>query len=280
MLSAFLLSRLGINSEITANLVTTGLLTTTGLIGIWKGLSILESIEKYAVALNLAMIASLIIALAYYNVSLFSTGDWKLPAVSTEIDLTDIRILLGLLIVVQGFETSRYLGDTHSAEERIKTMRWAQIISSIIYIIFLSLITVLFQPGMSGDVTAIIELVRPVATILPILIVIAAIGSQFTAAVADNEGAGGLIEEITHNKIPIRYAYLMILLLTVALTWIADVNQIIAYASRAFAFYYFLQCIVALAVIKEKKTHLLNAILFSVLAIICLTVTIAGISAE
>jgi hypothetical protein len=38
-----------------------------------------------------------------------------------------------------------------------------------------------------------------------------------------------------------RYAYLLILIVTVALTWETDVNGIIAYASRAFAIFYMLQ---------------------------------------
>ena len=86
------------------------------------------------------------------------------------------------------------------------------------------------------------------AVVLPLLLSIAAIGSQFSAAGADNSGAGGLIKDITYRKLPLRYAYLLILLVTVALTWETDVNGIIAYASRAFALYYMLQCIVALLV--------------------------------
>lgn len=74
-------------------------------------------------------------------------------------------------------------------------------------------------------------MVKPVAIVLPIFIPVTAIASQFSAAVADNEGAGGLIEDITHKKVPIRYAYLLILLITVSLTWVTNVNEIIAYAS-------------------------------------------------
>ena len=61
--------------------------------------------------------------------------------------------------------------------------------------------TVLFKPGIGADVTAIIGLTAGVSTLLPILISVAAIGSQFSASVADNEGAAGLIEEISEKKI-------------------------------------------------------------------------------
>jgi len=151
-----------------------------------------------------------------------------MPAISSSIDFHDLRVLLGLLIVVQGFETSRYLGDEHPAEQRIATMRMAQLMSTAIYLTFIALAAVLFHEGLGADVTAIIGMTKPVAVVLPLLLSIAAIGSQFSAAVADSAGAGGLIEDITHRKLSIRYAYLLILVVTVVLTWETNVNQIIA----------------------------------------------------
>ncbi len=153
--------------------------------------------------------------------------------VSSQINFHDVRVLLGLLIVVQGFETSRYLGVQHSADQRIATMRAAQLVSAVIYMLFIALATVLFQDGIGVkvDVTAIIRMTKPVAIVLPLLISVAAIGSQFSAAVADNSGAGGLIQEIVDHKLSVRYTYLLILLVTVALTWVTNVNAIIAYAS-------------------------------------------------
>jgi hypothetical protein len=120
----------------------------------------------------------------------------------------------------------------------------------------------------------------PVAAVLPILLSVAAIGSQFSASVADAEGAGGLIEDITRRKVAIRYAYLLILAVTVVLTWETNVNQIIAYASRAFALYYTLQCLVAFLVAWESKTlphRILRLALFAFLAAACLLVFALGI---
>ena len=175
--------------------------------------------------------------------------------------------------MVQGFETSRYLGDEHPAEQRIKTMRTAQLLSAAIYLVFIGLATVLFHDGLGADVTAIISMTAPVAVVLPVLLSVAAIGSQFSAAVADNEGAGGLIGDITHHKVPMRYAYLLILLVTVALTWETDVNGIITYASRAFALFYMLQCVVAFIVawqLKDLSKRTLHLAKFALLAIMCL----------
>jgi len=145
----------------------------------------------------------------------------------------------------------------------------------VIYLLFIALATVLFHDGLGADVTAIIGMTKPVAVVLPVLLAVAAIGSQFSAAIADNAGAGGLLEDITHRKVPIRYAYLLILLVTVVLTWSSNVNEIIAYASRAFALYYTLQCVVAFVVArqqKEMKHRTLQLATFASLAMICLLV--------
>ncbi len=280
LLAAFVLSNFGTENEFAAHCITTSLLVTITGVGVWRGLKELEGVEKYAVSLNLGMIGALIVALAIHNVQLFSSGEWAFPKVDSTIDFHDLRVLLGLLIVVQGFETSRYLGAEHPADQRIKTMRAAQLISAGIYIVFVALATVLFQADLGEDVTAIIRMTQPVAVVLPILLSVAAIGSQFSAAVADAEGAGGLIEDITHRKLPIRFAYLLIMAVTIALTWETDVNRIIAYASRAFALFYTLQCLVALSVAWQKRDlpkRTLRLTLFASLVIVCLLVFLLGL---
>jgi hypothetical protein len=283
LLSAFLLNAFGYSSELWSNIITSLILLFIGGVGMWRGLSQLEKIESYAVSLNLGMIAGLLFALAVYNINQLSSGEWHLPMLDSSINWHDLRVLLGLLIVVQGFETSRYLQSEHPAELRISTMRLAQWISAGIYIVFLSLMTVLFQHGMGADVTAITSMVAPVAILLPILISVAAIGSQFSASVADTSGAGGLVEDIVQQKIPIRYAYLLVLAVTLFLTWMTDVNAIIAYASRAFALFYTLQSATAAIVayqtkILEKRTQKVR--LFSLISLLCLLVFLFGLPSE
>ena len=280
LLAAFVLNAAGVQSQLAAHAITTTLLVIIGGIGIWRGLATLENLEKYAIALNLGMIGALLLGLAVYNVKLVTAGTWALPDVSSTIDFHDLRVLLGLLIVVQGFETSRYLGSQHPAEQRISTMRAAQLISAVIYIVFIGLATVLFHDGLGADVTAIVAMTLPVAAVLPVLLSIAAIGSQFSAAVADTEGASGLIEDITQRKLPMRYAYLLIMLVTVALTWETDVNGIIAYASRAFALFYMLQCVVAMLVAWQKKELPRRGVrvgFFALVGLLCLLVFALGI---
>jgi hypothetical protein len=248
LLAAFVLNAIGVNNPLAANAITTVILITIGLVGILRGLDQLEGIEKYAVSLNLGMIGALLLSLAIYNIQLAVNGNWALPNIDSSLNWNDMRILLGLLIVVQGFETSRYLGDQHPAEQRISTMRSAQLISTVIYLTFIGLATVLFHEGLGADVTAIISMTKPVAIVLPI-----------------------------------RYAYLLILLVTVVLTWETDVNGIITYASRAFALFYMLQCEVALLVAWQKKdlpSRRLRMTLFASLAMICLAVFALGLPSE
>nr|WP_319493737.1 hypothetical protein [uncultured Desulfobacter sp.] len=281
LLSAFLLNSFNIKNEIMANCVTTALLVVIGGIGMWRGLDELEKVEKYAIALNLGMIGALLASLGFYNAQLAAGGLWALPRISSIINFHDLRVLLGLLIVVQGFETSRYLGQEHPAEQRIRTMRAAQLISTGIYLTFIALATILFHKNLGSDVTAIISMSTPVASVLPILLSVAAIGSQFSASVADTSGAGGLIQDILKGRISIRVTYFLIIIITVALTWTTNVNEIIAYASRAFALYYTLQCCVAWIVARQNRNGLNRSTqrlwLFGSMALICLGVFILGI---
>jgi len=283
LLAAFALNAFGVQNEIMANVITTLLLVLIGGIGIWRGLGELEHVEKYAISLNLGMIGALLLGLAVYNIDLLSQGKWQSPEMSSSIDFHDVRVLLGLLIVVQGFETSRYLGSEHSAEQRISTMRTAQLISGVIYLLFIGFATVLFRDGLGADVTGIISMTSPVAVVLPLLLTVAAIGSQFSAAVADNSGAGGLLDDITQNRIPIRYAYMLILLVTVVLTWVTNVNGIIAYASRAFALFYMLQSLVAFLVARQQKNlprRSLRMFQFLSISFGCLLVFVLGLPSE
>lgn len=118
---------------------------------------------------------------------------------------------------------------------------------------------------------------------VPQLISDAAIGSQFSAAVGDTEGAGGLIEDITHQRLPARYAYLLILVITVCLTWQTAMNRTIAYASRAFALFYTLQCAVAFLEAWETKTvphRRFRLVSFAFVGADCLLVFALGLPAE
>ncbi|MFZ1727345.1 MAG: hypothetical protein WAU13_11880, partial [Albidovulum sp.] len=116
--------------------------------------------------------------------------------------------------------------------------------------------------------------------ILPALLVAAALAAQFSAAVADTGGAGGLIPELTGGRISTRKAYATLVGAGVALTWVSDIFSIIAYASRAFAFYYAVQsAIAALAALRHDKSPL-RAAAYAALGLCGIAFAVLGTSVE
>jgi len=176
-----------------------------------------------------------------------------------------------MLLIVQGFETSRYLGDAYDRETRIQTMRVAQWISGGIYVVFVTLAL----PLMTGlpdeiDETTIIHLSARVASILPPMLVFAAVMSQFSAAVADTVGGGGLVAGVSRGRLTQRWAYAGIMVAALALNWATEIFDVIAFASRAFALYYLFQCMEAVAVTHSPWRRLGFSLAAGLLALVVL----------
>ena len=285
LLSAFVLDRFGVTDLLISRAMTTAILVgITGVGAIW-GLRMLERLEGYTVALNLGMITALLLALLVHDGSLAASGDLALPDLARDQDLGhSARVLMGLLIVVQGFETSRFLGAEHSKAERVRTMRIAQLISSVIYVAFIGLTLPLFHPGkLDANVTAIVHVVAPVAMVLPLLIVVTSVASQFSAAVADDAACAGLLNTFFVGRLAPRWGYLAIGVGTIALTWLSDVLTIISLASRAFALFYAFQCAVALATAwtgRELPRRRLVMVGATGLGLLALAIVLFGVSAE
>jgi len=281
LLGNFLLNGFGITNDAAANAIATAILAALGCLGFFKGLGTVERVEKYTVGVNLAVIAALIGGLVWYNGSALANGSWHLQASSVKFNLHSIRALLGLLIVVQGFETSRFMGDEFDADTRIKTMRRAQWIAAGIYIVFFGLMTVLFRYlSTDAGITGIIEIVGHVALILPIMLTVGAVASQFSASVADSVGSAGLLEDITGRRLNLKHAYPLIAIVSIAIIWSTDVFRIITLASQAFALFYLVQGCVALSIAIERRDLERRAghiALFAAVALFCLCVVMFGI---
>lgn len=246
LFSAFALRPFGLEQTLWPDVLTTLVLVFIGGVGWWRGLRALESIEEYSVSIKLAVITALLAGLVAHDLH---TG-FDLSAVHAGVsDPWEIaRVLAGLLLVVQGFETSRYLGAEYDAGLRVRSMRWAQWLSGVIYLVFVVLVTPLLG-GIDGgrvDETAVIKLAAAAAWVLGPMLVLAALMSQFSAAVADTMGAGGLVREETRGRLSDRQAYPLLALFAIILVWRADLFEIVSLASRAFAFYYLLQTLLAL----------------------------------
>jgi hypothetical protein len=256
LLASFLLRGLGMTgAELPARLLATAILIFIAAVGVWRNLDGLEILEEYAVSIKLSIIATLVVGLIYFNVQSWQLGTGLTPIPVSHDWWRTIRILAGMLLVVQGFETSRYLGSHYDAPLRQKTMRRAQLIAGTIYMVFVGLATVLLTdlPPQIDD-TAIIDIVGNVAPVLPAMLVIAALMSQFSAAVADTAGSGGLILELSRKLISQPAGYVLIISLAIVLIWVTNIFEVITLASRAFAMYYFLETLIAFGAAQHVLT--------------------------
>ncbi len=108
--------------------------------------------------LKLAVIAGLLVGMGFHAAGLAHLG--QLAHNHATPGWHSARIAFGLLITVQGFETSRYLKEEHSAAVRIATMRYSQWISTGIYVVFIGLASVVFMAeGIGRSETAIIQMI-------------------------------------------------------------------------------------------------------------------------
>jgi hypothetical protein len=254
---------------------------TVGALGLRGGLDALERLTLGAVSIKLALIGALLTALLVATLIAMHTGTFDWPALQHARGTHELRMLLGLVILVQGFETSRYLGSAYDANTRVRTMRWAQWLSTAIYLTFMLLITRYFSGNLpaEGGETAIIDMLAPLGALVMPVIVIMALASQLSAAVADTSGAGGLIAESTSKRMPVNIGHLVTALAAIAITWLADIYQIITYASQAFVAYYALQSLQAM-LSAWKLGRKWRAAIYAVGIVIALVVVVFAVPAE
>jgi len=281
ILASFLLGGLnnvwsGIDTPFHEHLLTAGVIAVIGAIGFFKGLDMLESLEDIALWITLAIIGALFVGFGMYDLREMSGAGIQWPDMPANNWWQILTIVGGTLIVVQGFETTRYLGDEFDSKTRISACRWSQIISTIVYIIFILLATPLMHfLGKSVEDNALIMLAGKAAVWLPLPLVAAAVLSQFSAAVADTMGGGGNMVEATHKRVNANHAYLIICSGAICLAF-APTLTILTLASKAFAFYYMLQCLVAIGVSKNSGQKMFFGAIALVLAFIAIFAVPAG----
>ena len=279
LLGAFAMSLTTVEDAFYSKLITSAVLIFIAMLGWRRGLHGLEKAETVTVGIKLAVIAGLLAGMTYYTGVQAQQGALQLH--DGHFNWDTIRLAFGLLITVQGFETSRYLSEAYDPATRIRTMRYAQWIASTIYILYIGLAGLSFP---SEDVglreTAVIGMTEQISPILPILLVAAALAAQFSAAVADTNGCGGLAEEMSKGRVHSKHAYVGMALLALILTWTADIYQIISYASRAFAVYYALQCTLAALLSWRQGSSRARTAGFTLLTMLLIAAAVLGIPAE
>jgi len=119
------------------------------------------------------------------------------------------------------------------------------------------LFVVLAQPivpvlnGRYAD-NSLITLAATASVLLPLPLIIADSLSQFSAAVADTAN----MQEASRQRISTRMGYMMVGVIAMVLAWSGSTFEIITLASRAFAFYYLLQCMVAFSVCRNHRERI------------------------
>ena len=249
LLSSFLLTYMGFSeSPNLERLLTTIIIIFIATTGYFRGLGGLEKLEAYSMSLQLSIVAALLIGIVVYDYNFVQSGEELIFEVKGRDWFTKICILSGILLVVQGFETSRFLGEKYNARIRVQSMRRAQLISGALYFVsVIALLPIVQTLDLENiQIAKIVAATGLAAAVLPLMLIVAAIMSQFSAAVADTVGAGCLASESSSGKLSTNKGYLLVSFLAIVLVWTADLLEIISVASRAFALYYLLQCVVAI----------------------------------
>jgi hypothetical protein len=278
ILSAFVLGGIKADTQFNENILTTAVIAFITAVGMTKGLKSLDILEEWGLWITLLIIALLLAGFAFYD-----WNAWQSPAGIKLVDSLPhtpwevVTIVAGTLIVVQGFETPRYLGDIFDTDTRVRASRWSQVLSTGVYLVFVALaLPVVHTLNGHYNDNSLIMLVRTAVPLLVAPLVIAAALSQFSAAVADTMAATGNIEEVTGGHLKIRWACALVGLGAVAISWSASTLEILALASRAFAFYYLLQCLVAITVSQSWLQRAGIALLATVLGFITVFAVPAG----
>ncbi len=286
LLSSFLLTYLGFgDSPNLERSLTSLIIVFIAATGYLRGLGGLEKLEGYSMSIQLSIVAALLVGIFVYDYNFLQSGQSLTLDVQERDWVTKIFILAGILLVVQGFETSRFLGEKYSAKIRVQSMRQAQIISGPLYIVsVIALLPIVQHLDLAHvQIAEIVTATGLAAAVLPIMLIVAAIMSQFSAAVADTVGAGSLASESSKGRLATNTGYVVVSIFAIVLVWTADLLEIISVASRAFALYYLLQCFVAIMANRhhnEGKTHILNLVRFTILAGILGFIVIFAIPAE
>jgi hypothetical protein len=286
LLSSFLLNYAGFSeSPGLERTLTTTIIVFIAATGFIRGLGGLEKLEGYSMSLQLSIVAALLVGVFVYDYHFIQSEQSLVFDHPDRHWITQACILCGILLVVQGFETSRFLGEKYSAEIRVQTMRRAQIISGVLYVLSVTALMPIVQhiDLENIQIAEIVSATGLAATALPLMLIVAAIMSQFSAAVADTVGAGCLASESSSRRISTNYGYLIVSIFAIILIWTADLLEIITFASRAFALYYLLQCVIALIVschLSEHKGYRLCRAHFATVATILALIVVFAIPAE
>jgi hypothetical protein len=252
ILMALLQLPFGVNSVNGRTIMGVTLLAVLVAIGMSGGMDWLNTVGNRTTAFNLAAVIGVVVAFMVANVQEMLGGRWELGP-SPELGTEQIRKMIGLFAIVQGFEASRYIGVRFAAERRVSTMRLAQVTSTVVFVVFMSTLLLAFlptPPGIVEDGTAIFAVSDLVGDALPWLLLLAALGSQTAAIIGATSSRSDML---VNNKFERKTTFAMILVPAIMLVIFVDVNMAVNLASRVFAIYFTIQASLAVMLASRKK---------------------------
>jgi hypothetical protein len=279
LLITLLLWPLNAYNETNLAIVGTVLLVGLIIVGFAGKMDVLNRLGDKTTAFNISAVVAVVVAFIVYNIQEALGGRWDLPPTDSAITGDDFRKIIGLFAIVQGFEAARYIGGRFGGELRIKTMRAAQVIATVVFVALLGAVLILFvqvETDFSG--TAIFVVSEAVGDFMPWLILLAAIGSQTSAIIGATMSRSDMLvdHKVMNRKVPRRWTFVILLLPALALFLLSDITQAVAMASRVFAAYFVLQAVIAW--ILARRAHNWGAVGgFTGVALVMGTITIFGL---
>ena len=240
-------------------------------VGIVRGFGGLELMERLALMAVLAITTALGAALFFSDAANVLGGGISLPPVPGK-RLADVLLVLGgIVITVQGFETVRYLSDEYDRSTRVWACRLSQLVSSSIYVGFVAVATPVMGLGSRhGADATLLDITDRVVPLLSLPLVLTAVLSQFSAATADTVAAHGNLRRLLPGPMRGARPYVASGAGAILLVWTVPTFTIIAVASRAFAAYYAIQCVIAARTSGRRLARLGYGLLALALAAITL----------
>ena len=275
VLMALVLLPFDANSPDRRSLLGVLLLSALIVIGMRGGMNKLNQVGDRTTAFNLAAVIGIVVAFVVANVQAALGGRWDLGH-SPELGPDEIRSMLGLFAMVQGFEASRYIGVRFGAQQRVTTMRIAQLISTVVFVVFVVALMAAFlppRPDIPADGRAIFAVSELIGGLLPWLLLFAAIGSQTSAIIGATSSRSDML---VNNKIPRAITFPMILVPAILLVIFVDLNVAVNLASRVFAAYFTIQASLATLLAARKQNWWAMAG-FVAVALMMLTILIFGL---
>ncbi len=220
-------------------------------VGFFGGMDWLNKQGDRTTAFNISAVIGVLVTFLVFNVQEAVGGRWELGE-SESVSTDDIRKIIGLFAMVQGFEAARYIGVRFAAETRISSMRIAQYLSTAVFtLLVLSLMVLFLPPQTEVDGTAIFIASEQIGDALPWLLLLAAIGSQTAAIIGATSSRSDML---VTAKVPRRITFLAILIPAILVLLLTDINVAVNLASRVFAAYFLVQAVLAGYLAQRKKS--------------------------